>query len=77
MSAVANFDDFGTDLDIVGLHHVNRPVTLTGPAIAGGSLSLVKGDVLFVTDKDESLSTAAGSPPPGWSNSIWNGPVNI
>ncbi len=69
-STLTNFDTFGTDVDITGLHRVNQAVTLTGPAISGGSVSLVKGDMLFVTPAAESLSTAAGSPPAGWSSSI-------
>ena len=55
------------DVDITGLHHVNQPVTLSGPGIAGGSISLLKGDMLFTTADDENLSTAAGAPPPGWA----------
>ncbi|WP_418315731.1 DUF4347 domain-containing protein [Piscinibacter sakaiensis] len=70
VTSVTDFDNFGSDVDIVGLHRVGRAVTLSGAGISGGSVSLLAGDMLFVTEATENLSTTAGSPPAGWSSSI-------
>ena len=66
----ADFDNFGTDVDIVGLHRTNTALTMTGTGIDGGSIDLLVGDVLFVTADAETLTTGAGSPPAGWANNI-------
>ncbi len=70
VSSVVDFDGFGSDVDIVGLHRVGRAVTLSGTGITGGSISLQAGDVLFVTAAAETLATGASTPPVGWSSSI-------
>ena len=52
------------------LHYVANDITITGAGITGGSIDLLKGDVIFVTLDAETLSNAAAGAPAGWSNSI-------
>ena len=71
-SSVVNFDLFAADadVDITALHHVIADITLTGPGILSGSIDLLAGDVLFITDAAETLNNAAVGMPPGWTNNI-------
>ena len=71
-SAVTNFDSFAADfnVDITGLHYVTSNITVTGAGIATGSIDLLSGDVIFITQAGESLSNAATGAPVGWANSI-------
>ncbi len=71
-SAVTNFDSFAADfnVDITGLHYVTSDITVTGPGITGGSVDLLAGDVIFLTQAGETLSTGAAGPPAGWANNI-------
>ena len=80
-SAVTNFDAFAADfnVDITGLHYVTNDITVTGAGIATGSIDLLAGDVIFVTQAGETLSSAASGAPAGWSNNMVTtaGDINV
>ena len=71
-SSIVNFDLFAadSDVDITAMHHVIADITLTGPGILSGSIDLLAGDVIFVTDTAETLNNAAAGAPAGWANNI-------
>ncbi len=69
---VNDFDTFAADadVDITGLHYVVEDITVSGAGITSGSIDLRSGDVIFVTETGETLTTVATGAPAGWSNSM-------
>ena len=70
--SVSDFDLLAadSDVDLVGLHYVASDITVAGSGISGGSVDLEKGDLIFVTLDDETLSNSAVGAPVGWSNAM-------
>ncbi|WP_075086540.1 tandem-95 repeat protein [Mariniblastus fucicola] len=69
---INNFDTFAadSDVDLTALHFVTNDATINGAGVFGGSIDLLAGDILFVTNAAESFSNTATGAPVGWSNNI-------